>query len=151
MKRTVWMVLALAAVFFLAAAPFALQSPMSRKEAELESFLNQNNASPEMREAYQFALHHPGILKYLPCYCGCGRQGHRSNLDCFMTNNRMLAAKTPFDTHGLICPICMKIALGAKSLNAQGVPLPQIRQSLDDSFKQYAHVHPTPTPNPPAQ
>jgi len=39
-------------------------------------------ASPEAQEAYRFAVTHPEILQYFPCYCGCGEFGHRSVLDC---------------------------------------------------------------------
>jgi len=24
------------------------------------------------------------LLSAIPCYCGCGAQGHRSNLDCYV-------------------------------------------------------------------
>lgn len=39
-------------------------------------------ASPEAQEAYRYAVTHPEILQYFPCYCGCGEFGHRSVLDC---------------------------------------------------------------------
>lgn len=39
-------------------------------------------ASPEAQEAYRYAVAHPEILQYFPCYCGCGELGHRSVLDC---------------------------------------------------------------------
>ena len=36
-------------------------------------------------EAYQFAVDNQDVLKYIPCYCGCGElDGHISNLDCFI-------------------------------------------------------------------
>jgi hypothetical protein len=28
----------------------------------------------------------PEIAKYMPCFCGCARRGHRSVADCFVTN-----------------------------------------------------------------
>jgi hypothetical protein len=41
-------------------------------------------ASAEVRELYAFAARRPDVLKYMPCFCGCGRVGHRSNYDCFI-------------------------------------------------------------------
>ncbi len=39
----------------------------------------------EVQDAYAFALSHPDVLKYIPCYCGCGRNGaHAHTLDCFV-------------------------------------------------------------------
>ncbi len=41
-------------------------------------------ADEQVREVYQFAATHPEVLHYMPCYCGCWRQGHRDNYDCFI-------------------------------------------------------------------
>lgn len=36
-------------------------------------------------EAYQFAVEHPEVLDYMPCYCGCYEEdGHTSNTNCFV-------------------------------------------------------------------
>jgi hypothetical protein len=41
--------------------------------------------SPEVLEAYQFAVAHPEVLNYMPCYCGCYEEdGHTSNTNCFV-------------------------------------------------------------------
>ncbi len=45
-------------------------------------------APPEVREAYRFAMANPGLLSAIPCYCGCGAQGHRNNLDCYIKESR---------------------------------------------------------------
>lgn len=45
-------------------------------------------APPEVREAYRFAIANPALLSAIPCYCGCGAQGHRSNLDCYVKEIR---------------------------------------------------------------
>ncbi len=45
-------------------------------------------AYPPIRDAYLFALAHPEVLKYVPCYCGCEEVGHGSNLDCFIDEVR---------------------------------------------------------------
>lgn len=41
-------------------------------------------APPMVQEAYRFAIANPEVLSRLPCYCGCGNIGHKSNLDCFI-------------------------------------------------------------------
>ncbi|PLR83019.1 hypothetical protein CVD25_10050 [Bacillus canaveralius] len=41
--------------------------------------------SKEILEAYQFAVEHPEVLNYMPCYCGCYEEdGHTSNTNCFV-------------------------------------------------------------------
>lgn len=38
----------------------------------------------EVRELYEFAARRPDVLRYMPCFCGCWKAGHRSNYDCFI-------------------------------------------------------------------
>ena len=42
------------------------------------------SAPPVVQEGYRFAIANPDILAQLPCYCGCGSMGHKSDLDCFI-------------------------------------------------------------------
>jgi Protein of unknown function with PCYCGC motif len=44
-------------------------------------------ASDEIREAYRFAAANRDILRYIPCYCGCGEQGHTSNASCYVKDS----------------------------------------------------------------
>lgn len=37
-----------------------------------------------VRALYAYAARRPDVLQYMPCYCGCEKQGHRSNRDCFI-------------------------------------------------------------------
>lgn len=37
-----------------------------------------------VKAAYAYAVRREDVLKYMPCYCGCEKQGHRSNHDCFV-------------------------------------------------------------------
>lgn len=37
-----------------------------------------------VRAAYAYAARRGDVLEYMPCYCGCERQGHGSNKDCFV-------------------------------------------------------------------
>ena len=41
-------------------------------------------AAAEVQEAYRYAVANPDFLQWMPCFCGCGAQGHRSNLDCYV-------------------------------------------------------------------
>ncbi len=40
--------------------------------------------TPGIRALYQYAAEHGDELRYIPCFCGCSRFGHRSNLDCYI-------------------------------------------------------------------
>src|SRR6059036_3833582 len=44
-------------------------------------------APVEVREAYRFAIANRDTLRYIPCYCGCGEQGHTSNASCYFQDN----------------------------------------------------------------
>lgn len=41
-------------------------------------------ASVEVREAYRFALANRDVLSRIPCFCGCGAEGHTSNASCYI-------------------------------------------------------------------
>lgn len=41
-------------------------------------------APAQVQDTYAFAVAHPEVLQYLPCYCGCVSVGHTSNRDCFI-------------------------------------------------------------------
>ena len=45
-------------------------------------------APQEVQEAYRFAVVSPDVLLWMPCFCGCGGQGHASNLDCHVAERR---------------------------------------------------------------
>jgi hypothetical protein len=42
------------------------------------------SAPEEVREAYRFAIANRVFLRYIPCYCGCGSEGHTSNASCYL-------------------------------------------------------------------
>lgn len=44
-------------------------------------------APVEVREAYRFAIANRDTLRYIPCYCDCGDQGHTSNASCYFQDN----------------------------------------------------------------
>ena len=40
---------------------------------------------PEVRRLYEFQITHGELMRYMPCFCGCGQNaGHRSNRDCYV-------------------------------------------------------------------
>ncbi len=42
-------------------------------------------APPEVKTLYEFQITHGDLMKYMPCYCGCGqRNGHKNNRDCYV-------------------------------------------------------------------
>jgi hypothetical protein len=44
-------------------------------------------APAEVREAYRFAINNRDTLRYIPCYCGCGSEGHTSNASCYVKDS----------------------------------------------------------------
>jgi len=44
-------------------------------------------APDEVREAYRFAITNRDTLRYIPCYCGCGIEGHTSNASCYLKDS----------------------------------------------------------------
>ena len=53
---------------------------------------------PKVQEAYRFAAAHGEPLRYMPCFCGCERIGHRSNEDCYITE-RHSDGRITFNSH----------------------------------------------------
>jgi hypothetical protein len=101
---------------------------------------------PDWQAAYAFALARPDVLQWLPCYCGCGGAGHRSNLDCFF--QRRETGAIVFEEHGSYCDICIETANLASSMLRQGSTMTQIRDAVDATFSGAAPG--TVTPLPPA-
>jgi uncharacterized protein with PCYCGC motif len=57
-------------------------------------------APDEVREAYRFAIANRDTLRYIPCYCGCGSEGHTSNASCYVKDTST-AANLIFDRMSL--------------------------------------------------
>ncbi|HEV8656052.1 MAG TPA: PCYCGC motif-containing (lipo)protein [Candidatus Limnocylindria bacterium] len=102
-------------------------------------------APAAVQEAYAFALSHGALLTYIPCFCGCGGMGHRSNYDCFARSQ-----KTPgtfvLDTHGFGCGTCVNVALESKALLAEGFSVKAIRQTIDAKWSSVGPATRTPLP-----
>lgn len=62
----------------------------------------------DLRGPYAFAALNADRLRFIPCYCGCARDGHRSVLDCFVSG--FTQQGTPIWTdHAFTCPLCVMI------------------------------------------
>ena len=57
-------------------------------------------APSEVRDAYRFAITNRDTLRYIPCYCGCGSEGHTSNASCYVKDSST-ASKLIFDRMSL--------------------------------------------------
>jgi hypothetical protein len=98
-------------------------------------------------EAYAYAMSSSNVIDWMPCYCGCGAMGHRSNLDCYFKPG-MPNGQIVFEEHASFCDICVKTTLMAKTMVAEGKTLGEIRAAVDQSFG--GSVPGTPTELPPA-
>jgi hypothetical protein len=103
--------------------------------------------APLTRAAYEFAARHPEILRHMPCFCGCERNGHRNNEDCFVAR-RDASGRPEWSPHGIGCGICIDVAQEASRLHAAGTPVADIRAAID---RKYRAEFPTSTPTPPVQ
>lgn len=89
------------------------------------------NAATE--EAYAFAIQHPQMVGWMPCFCGCEAMDHGSNLDCYFKPGQP-GDKPVFEEHASFCEICVDITLKTKKLDAEGKSLREIRQIIDQTF-----------------
>ena len=103
-----------------------------------------------VRATYDFAAQHPEILKYVPCYCGCGSQGHKANESCFVARRDAKGNVLEWDTHGFGCTICIDVGRKAMQMYQSGADVYSIRAAIERDYAQEADGR-TPTPAPPAR
>ncbi|HWP63902.1 MAG TPA: PCYCGC motif-containing (lipo)protein [Candidatus Binatia bacterium] len=102
-------------------------------------------ALPEdWQAAYKFALARPDVIGWMPCNCGCGADGHRSNLDCFF--DRRESGEITFQEHGSYCDICVETSNLAAKLLDEGKSMAEIRAAVDATFGGGGHSTDTPLP-----
>ena len=53
----------------------------------------------EIQNLYAFVARQADLLQYIPCYCGCEREGHRSNEDCYIHERSATGEVAKWDTH----------------------------------------------------
>lgn len=91
--------------------------------------------------AYHYAIEHPEVVAWMPCYCGCDAMEHRNNLDCYLKANG-----AGFEEHASFCEICVQITLKAKNLVGQGTSLREVRAIVDATWGRTAPGTDTPVP-----
>jgi hypothetical protein len=104
-----------------------------------------------VRATYDFAAQHPEVLKYVPCYCGCGSQGHKANESCFVARRDPKGNVLEWDTHGFGCTICVDVAREAMQLYSSGADVNSIRAAIERKWTPGNGDGKTPTPMPPAK
>ncbi len=102
--------------------------------------------NPRALAAYQAADHlrktNPEAMDYIPCYCGCGRMGHKSIRSCFLTDRG-------YGDHGAYCDVCQNIMLTLDRGLKEGRTVREIREAVDAYYSRDPRFVPTPTPMPP--
>lgn len=111
----------------------------------LPTFLD--NQHEQMRLIYAGAGKATDLLKWIPCYCGCGDSaGHSSSVNCFVKEVRP-DGSIVWDDHGTRCNVCLEIAAKSISLAQEGHSLQEIREVIDQTYNQ-GFGKPTDTPMP---
>jgi hypothetical protein len=105
------------------------------------------SAVPEVKRLYEFQITHGELMRYMPCFCGCGQSGHRSNRDCFIKAVNP-DGSVEFDQMAPTCDICLGVARQAKTMLSQGKTPRVIRAAIDRKYADKIDRS-TPTPYPP--
>jgi hypothetical protein len=130
-KRNLW--LTVAAVVILAGIAWISLRGTSEPSDDSAVAVNSDGvlspalfADQKARAAYQTAKDIPGALEQLPCFCGCMmNMGHKNNLFCFK------------DQHGSACEICQDIALDARKMHDEGLPIARIQENIRAKYARY--------------
>ena len=100
----------------------------------LPSFLDGQNE--QIRLVYKVAGLSTEIIKWMPCYCGCGESvGHESNLNCFIQEVKSDGVIV-WDDHGTRCGVCLQIAVDAINMTQEGKSLQEIRTIIDNTYAE---------------
>jgi len=94
------------------------------------------DAPAAVRTAYQFAVANPDALQNVPCYCGCGAIGHKSNLACYLKEVGT-DGKPVFDDHAMGCSICVDIATDVMQMTGEGKSPAAIRQQIVATYSKF--------------
>ena len=105
-------------------------APLSELSPEIQS------APESVRTAYQFAVANPEPLKNVPCFCGCGAVGHKSNYDCYI-KDAPANGKIVFDEHALGCSICVDITQDVLRMTRDGRAPPDIRPEIVNTYSRF--------------
>lgn len=100
----------------------------------------------DLRGVYAYAAANSEVLAKIPCYCGCVREGHGSNLNCFVSGFRADGAPIWTD-HSYSCPMCVHIAREVMLMTSQGMPISRIRREIDARYREQGSPTNTPAVN----
>ena len=84
----------------------------------------------DLRGPYAYAAVNPEILNQIPCYCGCARLGHRSNLECYI-RGRTADGRPIWDDHTFTCPMCADITREVALMMQSGSTVGAARQAIE--------------------
>jgi hypothetical protein len=121
-------------------APFGVLPPLPR--VAFEPVL----PMPIVQQVYDFAAHHPEVLQYIPCYCGCERMGHTANDECFVKSRAANGRVLEWEPHGMGCAVCLEVGRKAMAMFNQGMKVPEIRAAIEREYSRYPSHTPTPLP-----
>lgn len=99
------------------------------------------------QSVYAVAATNAEVLQYIPCYCGCGSQGHQSNLHCYIKRRATDGRVIEWDSHGRICPMGPDITGDAVYWHQDGKPLSAVRADIAREFSSRGPATPTPGPS----
>ena len=102
-----------------------------------------------MKATYEFAGRHPEVMRFVPCFCGCERAGHKDNHDCYVAGRDAKGRVTAWDPHAIHCEVCVDVAHQAWQMHNSGASVAAIRAAVEKKYadKTKAGLH-TPTPMP---
>ena len=95
---------------------------------------------------YAFAALNSESLRFIPCYCGCRREGHQSVLACYMKGFTPDGVPMWSD-HAFTCETCVNIVREVLLMSRQGTSPRAIRASIDEHHGGVL-TRPTDTPLP---
>jgi hypothetical protein len=132
-------------------APRAAQTTIASDLPPLPSGILWAVRPPEvMRATYEFAASRPDVMRYVPCFCGCERGGHKDNGDCFVASRDASGRVTAWDSHAIGCEVCVDVAHQAMQMTNSGASVTAIRAAVEQKYASHGGGH-TPTPAPPGK
>ena len=102
-----------------------------------------------LKDAHIFTADHPEVSSYIPCYCGCGDQGHKNNADCFVGSRDAQGKVTSWVPHGAACAVCIDIAVESMRMRNSGASVSAIRAQIQSEYRPHFPTSETQTPPPP--
>lgn len=129
------------------AAKPAVQAPLPPLDMTGYALARPQNVT---KAAYEFVARHPEVSRYVPCFCGCEHDGHKSNESCFVGGRDAAGNVTQWDTHGFGCAVCVDVARETMQLYNSGADVQSIRAAIERRWTPQYRTK-TPTPPPPAK